>query len=345
MLRLAHLSKVNYKEAVFFLLLVFLAHKVVFSIDKATDFYFKKEDIYYEYAAAKQMQEGENPYVRILEGDMLANDKYATQLPHYYRTIQLIRNYSEDNFSGFIESFRFVLYCAQVTGGIFIYQIFKREKKHLLGIAASVFFVFNVWTLSSIIYLKQDLIAICLLIMAFYFLDNKKYNFLSYILYGFSLGMKYIGVFAFPIFILTSIKNKQDTKKLLINLMLMLTVLVAPSVKFMYEDFSSFSKSIMFSVTRSPSSSDIPFGYSGLLVEKPETYRDAAVFDKLLPRLPLAISILVVLVLLFSKKIDKPTYLFLSLLVFSIFNPVIFPQYITWIPPFALFPLLKTKSL
>ncbi|MFZ5424921.1 MAG: hypothetical protein ACOZAO_03915 [Patescibacteria group bacterium] len=328
-------------KLVLFIFLIFLVHKIDFSIDKDAEFYFKREDIYYEYDAAKQIQKGVNPYLRILEGDMLENDKYATQLPHYYKFLTVVRDKSDDNFSGFIEGFRFVLFVAQSIGGTFLYLIFKKQDKPFLGLCASLFYVFNVWTLNSIIYLKQDVLAIGLLIMSFYFLTSKKLTPISYIFYGLSLGIKYIGIFALPIFIVPYLSKKMPLKMLVINLVLLFSIILIPVIPYIVEDYNSFTRSILFSLTRSPSESEIIYGYNGLLSAPQESYSDTEILEKLVPRLPLFISMLLTVGLLFIGKVKKGAYLFLSFFVFTIFNPVIFPQYITWITPFALFPLLN----
>ncbi|RJR27903.1 hypothetical protein C4561_01295 [candidate division WWE3 bacterium] len=340
MIKLFRTIKKNHVEIILLILTLFLSHKITFGVDRDSDFYYKKEDIYYEYEVAKQIQKGENPYLRILKGDMLENDKYATQLPHYYNLLAFIRDNSNDNFSGFIESFRLILYVSQVIGGVFIYLIFRKQNKRLLGLCGAIFYIFNVWTLNSMIYLKQDVLAIALLVASFYFLSSDKYRTISYVLYGLSLGIKYIGVFAFPIFIVVYLNKKLTLKKLIINFLLLFFVLITPVIPYLLEDFNSFARSLLFSLTRSPSDSEIIYGYNDLLVRSPESHTSTEIFDKLLPRIPLFISLLMTVALLFLRKIKQGTYVFLSLLVFSIFNPVIFPQYITWVPPFALFPLL-----
>lgn len=344
MKNISKITKTNLIEITLLVLLLLLARKVSLNVEKKSDFYFKKEDIYYEYEAAKQVQKGENPYLRILSSDMLENDKYATQLPHYYILLAQIRNRSDGNFSGFIENFRLVLFVSQVIGGAFIYLIFRQQNKKLIGLCGAVFYVFNVWTLNSIIYLKQDVLAISLLVAAYYFLNTVKYKPISYVLYGLSLGIKYIGIFAFPLFLIPFLDKKMSLKKLVISLLFLVLVVVIPATPYLLEDFNSFSRSILFSLTRSPSDSEIIYGYSGLLVESSESYSETGIFDKLAPRIPLFVSMFLTVGLLMLRKIKTGMYVFLSLFVFSIFNPVIFPQYITWIPPFALFPLLDGES-
>ncbi len=332
--------KSNIFEIALLILISFLAHKIIFSVNRDADFYYKSEDIYYEFDAAKQFQKGENPYLRILQGDMLENDKYATQLPHYYNFLGMLSANSNHSFGKFVVNFRFVLFLAQVTGGVFIYLIFRQQNKRFLGFCGAIFYIFNVWTLNSIIYLKQDVLAIGLLVASFYFLNSTKYKPVSYMLYGLSLGIKYIGAFAFPLFLLPFLNKKMTLKNLSINLALLILVLVLPTFPYIYKDFNSFSRSILFSLTRTPSDSGMIYGYNELLVASPESFTNTEIVGKLLPRLPLFIAMCLTIALLLLKKIKQGTYVFLSLLVFSIFNPVIFAQYITWIPPFALFPLL-----
>jgi hypothetical protein len=102
---------------------------------------------------------------------------------------------------------------------------------------------------------------------------------------------------------------------------------------------------MLFSLTRYPYSNEIIFGYSEILVTYNPGFNTGTLYQQLLPRLPLLIGSLLCVFLLFAKKIARSSYLFISLLVFSIFNPVIFPQYTTWIPPFALLSLVDYMSV
>lgn len=327
-------------EILLFIVLALLLHKVDFSIDKDSEFYFKKADIYYEYEFAKQIQKGENPYDPILESNMLENDKYATQLPLYFYFLVAIKNLSGNNLSGFIEYLRSVLFYFHLGGGVLIYAIFRKHSARLLGLFAAVLYMFNVWTLNSFIYLKQDIVAIALLLAALYFFDHKKNSWASYVFFALSLGIKHIGIFIFPLFLLPLIFKRTSAKNFGINIALFLAMLILPVLPFIADNFDSFWKSMLFSLTRAPFSSDIIFGYSELLIEYSIANNHGTVFQQMLPRLPLFIMYAFLVFLLFSKKILKFTFVFLALVVFAIFNPVIFPQYITWLPPFALLPLL-----
>ena len=323
-------------ELMVLLITALLLAKVDFSTDMDADFYFRKEDVYHDYLAVKQLQKGENPYDRILESNMLQNDKYATQLPLYFYFLSFIRDLAKDNFSGFVEIFRSFLFWFQLAGGLFIYLIFRRINKPFIGYCAAVFYCFNVWTLNSFIFLKQDMVAIALLLASFYFFKSKRHRWLAYILFALSLGIKHIGIFAFPLYLTPLLFKEESYKKFAGYLGLLFLTLLIPTLPLLIDNPSSFLNSMLFSVTREPFSSEILFGYRELLVKYNASFNRGTLFEQFLPRLPLLIASVLCMLLLFLKKIPPSAYLFTSIMVFTIFNPIIFSQYITWLPPLAL---------
>ncbi len=50
-----------------------------------------ERDVYYAWLEGKRILENQNPYARILDGDMLNNDKYATYFPAFYLLSSLTR--------------------------------------------------------------------------------------------------------------------------------------------------------------------------------------------------------------------------------------------------------------
>ncbi len=323
-------------EILLILLTALLVYQVDFSTDYDEEFYFKKEDIYYEYQAAKQLQEGENPYNRILESNMLENDKYATQFPLYFYFLSYIKTLANHEFSGFIEKFRVILFQFQLLGGAAIYLIFRRINKKFIGLSAALFYMFNVWTLNSFLFLKQDMIAIALLLFSLYFFRDSKIRWLAYVLYGLSLGIKHIGIFVAPLYLTPLLFKEDSPKKFGTNLALLIATVLIPTLPFLQDNAVSFYKSMLFSLTRAPFSSEILFGYSGLLITYNPGFNTGTLLQQLTPRLPLLIASLFAVVMLLLRKIPKFAYAFVGLMVFAIFNPVIFPQYITWLPPLAL---------
>ena len=64
-----------------FLLLVVLAREVNQAIPVPQ---LENQDIYYSYLEGSRLRDGKNPYARILDGNMLDNQKYATYFPLFY---------------------------------------------------------------------------------------------------------------------------------------------------------------------------------------------------------------------------------------------------------------------
>ena len=271
---------------------------------------------------------------------MLENDKYPTQLPLYFYFLKFIKQSSNNNFSGFVETLRNILYAFQITGGGFLYLIFRRVNKPFVGYFAAIIYMFNVWSLNSFMLLKQDMIAIALLISSLYFFKSKNQSWISYILFGLSLGIKHIGIFMLPLYFTPLIFKEASIKNFSFNMSLLLATIFIPAVHFIINNSQSFVNSMLFSITRSPHTSDIYYGYTDLLIKYRLSNNSSTLFQQILPRLPLLITSVFSLLLLFLKKIPLFSYPLISIMVFAIFNPVIFPQYITWIPPFALLSLL-----
>ena len=287
-----------------------LLYKVDFSLDREQEFYFKKRDIYFEYQSAKQLQNGENPYERILGSNMLENDKYATQLPLYFYVLVFIRQMSGNDFGDFLENWRMILYISQLVGGGVIYLAFRKSRSYFLGFCCALFYIFNVWSLNSILYLKQDMPAISLLLLSFYFLASEKYRWLSYLFFGISLGIKHIGIFASPVFLMPFLNKQDSPKQFFQNVTILLASVLLPSLPLFIANPQSFVNSMLFSLTRTPLNSEITYGYNELLVKYDPSYNTGTLFQQLLPRLPLLIASLLSAALLFSHKITSSTYFF-----------------------------------
>lgn len=315
------------------LLITLLLYKVDYSLDKESEYYYEENDIYFEYQAAKQLQKGINPYNRILEGNMIENDKYATQLPLYFYTLAFIRQISDNEFGEFLDNFRVIVFWAHVSGGILIYLFFRRVQKRFLGFCLALFYLFNVWSLNSFLNLKQDMLAIALLLLSLYIFRSSKFRWASYVFFGLSLGIKHIGVFIAPLFLTPLIFKEDSLKKFLINMFLLLLTIFIPSAPLFFDNPASFINSMLFSLTRTPLGAEITYGYEELLVQYNPSYNTGTLYQQLLPRFPLLIASALAFILLILKTIPKNVYAFLAILVFAIFNPIIFPQYITWVIP------------
>jgi hypothetical protein len=214
---------------------------------------------------------------------------------------------------------------------------FARYNKKFLGFVAGAFLVLNRWTIASVSSSKQDLVAISILLSSFYFLKNKPR--LSYFLFGLSLGIKHIGIFFSPIYLLPLILKKRKFKDFCIDILFMSIPLIVPSLPFIFDNFRSFFLSLSFSFTRAPESdTGVLYGYQKLLtLYNTENYANLSTFTLLLPRLPLVVFSLANIYMLFTQKIGKFSYVLFAIIIFISFNPVYFDQYLLWLIPFIFY--------
>jgi hypothetical protein len=322
---------------VFAVALLFYVVRIVNKANYTPTNWGNKPDIYYEYNAAVEIGNGQNPYKRILEGNMVWNKKYATLFPLYYYFLLGIITFSKHIFIDFYHNYGKVLFLFEFVAFLFTYLQFARYNKKFLGFLAGAFLVLNRWTIASVSSSKQDLIAIAILLSSFYFLKNKPR--LSYFLFGLSLGIKHIGIFFSPIYLIPLILKKREFKEFCIDILFISLPLIVPSLPFIFDNLKSFLLSLSFSFTRAPESdTGVLYGYQKLLtLYNTENYNNLSALTLLLPRLPLVLFSLINVYMLFTQKIGKFSYVLFAIIIFVSFNPVYFDQYLLWLTPFIFY--------
>jgi uncharacterized membrane protein len=162
---------------------------------------------------------------------------------------------------------------------------------------------------------------------------------LGFFLYGLSVSIKQIGIFALPIFLFPLVDKKRDSRQFLRNAMFFLIPTFIPAISFMLNDFSGFVYSMVFRLTRAPATNaSIPFGYDKVLVLfNPTSYGFLTPFFYLLPRLILLLLLAGVYAQVFLRKIRSSFALFAVFFIFAAFNPVVYDQYMVWVMPFVFY--------
>lgn len=330
---------------VFAILALFYVVKIVNKANYSPTNWGNKPDIHYEYVAAENIGNGINPYKKVLEGNMVWNKKYATLFPLYYFFLLAIAWVSKFVFIDFYHNFGKVLYLFQFIAFIFTYLQFRRYDKKTLGFIAGAFLVLNRWSIASVSGSKQDFIAIALIMASFYFLKQKPR--VAYFLYGLSLGIKHLGIFFSPIFLLPLLLKERKLKDFIYDIAFLFLPIIIPSIPFIIDDARSFFLSIMFSFTRTPESdTGILYGYQKLLTLYNTTnYNNVSTLTLLLPRLPLVLFSLLNIFLLFTKRIGRFVYVLFSIVIFISFNPVYFDQYLLWMTPFVFYSVTDRFNL
>lgn len=304
-----------------------------------------KPDIHYEYLAAENISQGINPYNKVLEGNLVWNKKYATLFPLYYYFLLSIAWFSKFQFIDFYHNLGKVLYLFQFIAFLFTYLQFRKNDKKVLGFLAGAFLVLNRWSIANVSSSKQDFIAIAGLMASFYFLNRKVR--LAYLLYGLSLGIKHLGIFFAPIYLLPLITKERKLKDFIVDVSMIAIPIIIPSIPFIIDNAKSFFLSIAFSFTRAPESDNgILYGYQRLLtLYNTENYANLSTFTLLLPRLPLVLFSILNVFMLFTKRIGKFSYVLFAIIIFISFNPVYFDQYLLWLTPFVLYSIVDTFNL
>ncbi|MEK7595146.1 MAG: hypothetical protein AAB443_00940 [Patescibacteria group bacterium] len=304
---------------------------------------FETSDMFHEFQQANDVRAGLNPYKRILSGDLLINKKYATLFPLYYYFLTFVGSFSNYNFEIFIDHIRTVLFWSALLGSAFLYIFFRQKNMKVLGFLAVVLFLFNRWSINTLSDSKQDFIAIAFLIVSLHFFNSKQK--LAYLFYGLSLGIKHLGIFVFPLFLTPFIYKEQKPKKFFLSLLFLFLPVLIPALPFLLNDYKAFLFSMLFSFTRKPATTSIPFGYENLLILYNIGVKNNKVIYYLIPRIPLLFSMLLNIYLLFTKRIPVYFYPVVSLFLFISFNPVLFDQYLTWVTPLLLMGVVEVSAV
>lgn len=308
---------------------------------------FQQADIYFEVKSAQQINNGENPYTTILKGNLLNNNpdqKYSTLFPLYYYYLAYLDKTTGSDFEGIMDLHREIVYVAQIVAAVFIYLIFRRENKPWIGLLAATFFVFNRWTLANIADAKHDVIAIAALMISMYLFvsKNKSHLYLAAFFYGISMGLKHIGLFISPIFLLPVLYKRLNFKETLLYAFAFLLPSIGVGLPLILNSINGFFYSIMFSFTRAPFYEDGEYVYESLVLYDVGV-KNNNVFFYILPRIPLVFFSLFSTVLVLLKKVPIFVYCFAALFIFVAFNPILFDQYFTWITPFIFLAVLENK--
>ena len=206
-------------------------------------------DMYYIWLEGKRILAGENPYARVLAGNLRENDKYATYFPIAYLVSALVQKL------GFLD-YRDWLYFWRPTAFIFHMGIvgltlryFQKRRLWLLGIAASLVLLLGRWSIYIIRVHHLEFAAIFFLVFSLVILKEKPR--LALLMFSISLGIKQIAIFLLPLYLIYLWKKRDKyAKNLIIGFLIILSVPLITSLPFIIWDADGFFKSVLFSATR-----------------------------------------------------------------------------------------------
>ena len=293
----------------------------------------EQEDIYYSFREGQRLLNGENPYERILSGNMRDNKKYATYFPLFYELSYATQAVGLEQFSIWLVFWRrvFVVFC--LATAVLLFYPFWRLDMEWIGIFAAAFWLFNRWTLTVISIVHLDFLPIFFLVASL--IAFPKNRWLGLVLYSVSLALKQIGIFILPLYLIWTWLSieKNRVKELLITSLLIGSIPLLASIPFLIRNAQGFFMSVLFSVTRVGSGRftvlplDAVMGWEGIL-----------------GRLPMLLLFLFIYWLCFSRYIGKYTGAFLVMSIFVGFNTALFVQYLLWLVPLTPLLLLDPRE-
>lgn len=286
------------------------------------------EDIYFTWLDGKRILLGENPYERILSGNIRQNSKYATYFPLFYLLSSLSQLLGWREYTDWIDLWRhvFLAFNIGITGLVFYF--FYQYRLLSLAIFAALFWLFNRWTLHVTEISHIDFMPIFFLVSSL--MTFRKNQFTSLLLLSFSLALKQLAMILIPVYLIWICQSSETekVKKIGIALILIFSVPLITSIPFIFLSLEGFIKSIFFSATRNPE------GHFGIpSIDELIGYRISS-FVGIKAKLPMLFLMGLIYLNVFRQRIGMYTSILVLMLVFINFNSVLFRQYLCWLMPF-----------
>jgi hypothetical protein len=291
-------------------------------------------DIYYSFVEGGRLVNGQNPYARILQSDMVTNNKYATYFPVFYELSYLSEKLGLVSFDAWLGFWGVVFIAFEFAVAILLFGALARRGLPWVGLFAAAFWLFDRWTLQLIQVANLDFIPIFLLLLSLELFPRNRW--LSLVLFSLSLGFKQIAIFVTPLYLiwLWQSSNGRRMRDVLLGAAVIASVPLIASIPFLVWDARAFIYSVLFSMTRGFSQTTSLAPSVGAFAGNNPTLSRAAMLG------------LMLMLYVFAWRITQARYafVFLVMLVFVCFNPVLYVQYILWTIPFGLLVLCDLRE-
>jgi uncharacterized membrane protein len=288
----------------------------------------QQEDIYYLWLEGKRLLSEENPYARVLSGNMRENNKYATYFPLFYIMSYLTQLLGLKNYSDWLNFWHNIFLIFNLGIALIIFYIFYEYGLVLLAFFSALFWLFNRWTLHVTSIAHIDFIPLFFLILSL--LIFRRHKWLSLVLFSLSLSVKQIGIFLAPLYLIWIWQSESKSKfiKVLIACAIILSIPLLTSLPFIFWNSEGFFKSILFSATRNPDSH-----FSALSLDA-YIKRNITEFVGIKAKIPMLFLMALIYFSALRRQLGMYTSSLLTMSVFINFNSVLFLQYMCWVVPF-----------
>jgi hypothetical protein len=290
-----------------------------------------ENDIYYDYLEAQRVVAGENPYERILSGDMRTNQKYATYFPLFYLLSAGTVKLGLQEFDQFVAFWRLAFLLFNAGAGVILFYLLWPRRGLLLAVFGVLFWFFSRWNLRITSSANIDYPAVFFLLLSFWLLP--RHRVWAFVALSLSLGFKQLDAILVPLFLIVvwQSEGQHRIRAVVVACVALASTLAVTSAPFLAANPEAFLKSMVFEVVRDPMaqinapSLGTVLGLSGAA-----------------SRLPFFMLISLVYALFWRRKVGLYTAGLLSLASFINVNPVLFMQYFVWFTPF--FPLAASEA-
>ncbi|HUV46982.1 MAG TPA: hypothetical protein VMW29_02500 [Candidatus Bathyarchaeia archaeon] len=278
------------------------------------------DDIHFVWLEGQRLLFGENPYERILLGNMREDNYYAIYFPFFYSFSALTQILGLSEYTKWLVFWRPVSLFFNLGIAFLIFEILLRNKKWLAACFSVLFWLFNRWTLHGTLAAYLDFMPLFFLMLSL--IIFKKYQWPSLLIFSFSLAIKQMGIFLIPLYLIWVGQSSQKNAwfQIVIAFLVIFSIPIFISLPFVFWNAEAFFKSIMFSTTRlaatnfgEPSISSI-IGLTGIPA-----------------RIPMFFLLCLIYLAVLRKEIKKYLAVLLTMFTFVYFSPVLFSQHLCWV--------------
>jgi len=288
-------------------------------------------DIYFDFLEAERIVAGENPYARILTGDMRTNQKYPTYFPLFYLLSAILIKLGLHEFPQWLAFWRIAFVVFNAGAGVILFYLLWPRRGLLLAVVGLLFWFFSRWNLRITTSANIDYPAVFFLLLAFWLLP--RHRLWAFLALGLSLGFKQVDSLLVPLFLIVVWQSEKEhrVRAIVAACVALASTLVLTSAPFLAANPEAFLKSMVFEAVRDPAAHIDATSFGVLLG-----------FSSAGSRAPVFILIALIYALFWRRKIGFYTAGLLTLAAFINFNPVLFLQYFVWLTPF--FPLAAAEA-
>ncbi len=294
----------------------------------------KGPDIYHIWLEGSRLAAGENPYARIMTGNMQENRKYPTHLPLLYILVAGTRILGVTEYDDWLRLWRALVLVTQIGIGVLLFVACRRAGYPVLGVFAGLFWGLNRWTLYVAKIAQVDFLPILCLLGSLLLFDTRRRA--SLLLFGLSLALKHIAILVTPLYLVWTWRKASDPSARLREVAGAAGwIALVPgllSLPFLAWNAEAFVRSILFSATRNADSHVSAFSFDTQLG-----------LTGLPARLPMLLLIALVLVAAARGEIGRYLAVLLVFATFLDFNTVFFLQYVAWTVPFLVLAALDRR--